>query len=162
MSTTYFPIPDFLKNWPWPRKINPHYEECKADSSAWCESFGAFTPKAQEAFKKCDFSASKHILLSVVLTVRFPQTCWRPWPTLISIEVRLIISSPKNVLINPPTDGCRIACDMMGFFWVFDEHSDVSPGNVVRRQADIIMDALRHPHKARPSGEWIGGEFARQ
>jgi hypothetical protein len=28
--------------------------------------------------------------------------------------------------------------------------------------ADIIMDALRSPHKARPKGEWVGGEVTRQ
>jgi hypothetical protein len=50
----------------------------------------------------------------------------------------------------------------MNLFWVFDEHSDVAPGYAVRQQADILMDALCNPHKARPVGEWVGGEIARQ
>lgn len=51
-----FYIPDTLRNWPWPRRLNPHYAVCKAESAAWCESFKAFSPKAQNAFNRCDFS----------------------------------------------------------------------------------------------------------
>ncbi|KAF8872593.1 isoprenoid synthase domain-containing protein, partial [Infundibulicybe gibba] len=32
----------------------------------------------------------------------------------------------------------------------------------VRQQADIVIDAFDHPHMARPAGEWVGGEAARQ
>jgi len=52
-------IPDTLASWPWPRAVNPHYEECKRRSAAWSESLGAFGPKAQIAFNKCDFSGYK-------------------------------------------------------------------------------------------------------
>lgn len=52
-------LPDTLASWPWPRFINPHYEDCKRESSAWTENFHAFGPKAQVAFNKCDFSRSK-------------------------------------------------------------------------------------------------------
>ena len=51
---------------------------------------------------------------------------------------------------------------MMHVFFVFDEYSDVAPPSEVRKQADIIMDALRQPHKPRPEFEWIGGEVTRQ
>lgn len=49
-------LPNTLRNWPWPRAINLHYEECKRESEAWIESFQAFSPKAQRAFNKCNFS----------------------------------------------------------------------------------------------------------
>jgi hypothetical protein len=51
-------IPDVLARWPWPRAVNPHYEECKRESSAWIESFAkhAFGPRIQKAFKLCDTS----------------------------------------------------------------------------------------------------------
>ncbi|KAF8990109.1 terpenoid synthase [Cyathus striatus] len=49
-------IPDNLRNWPWKRAINPHYEQCKSESAAWLESFHALSPRAQKAFNKCDFS----------------------------------------------------------------------------------------------------------
>ncbi|OJA12637.1 hypothetical protein AZE42_04481 [Rhizopogon vesiculosus] len=32
----------------------------------------------------------------------------------------------------------------------------------VRNQKDVMMDALRTPHKLRPEGEWIGREIMRQ
>ena len=50
----------------------------------------------------------------------------------------------------------------MNLFFVFDEYSDVAPATEVRKQADIIMDALRNPTRPRPKGEWVGGEVAKQ
>jgi hypothetical protein len=49
----------------------------------------------------------------------------------------------------------------MNLFFIIDEHSDVESGHVVREMADVIMDAIRNPHKPRPEGEWVGGESAR-
>ncbi|KAF9461959.1 terpenoid synthase [Collybia nuda] len=126
-SEIYFTIPNTLQNWPWPRHINPHYNICKAESSAWCEGFKAFTPKAQKAFNKCDFN---------------------------------LLASLAYPLLNK--EGCRVGCDLMNLFFVIDEYSDVADQCGAREQADIVMDALRHPLKPRPEGEWIGGEIARQ
>jgi hypothetical protein len=50
----------------------------------------------------------------------------------------------------------------MNLFFIFDEHSDKCEADEVWKQVDIIMDALHHPDKPRPEGEWIGGEVARQ
>lgn len=50
----------------------------------------------------------------------------------------------------------------MNLFFIIDEHSDVEEVRVVREMADIVMDALRYPHKPRPDGEWVGGEATRQ
>jgi hypothetical protein len=41
----------------------------------------------------------------------------------------------------------------MNLFFVFDEYSDLAPADIVRQQADIIMDALHYPYKARYGGE---------
>ena len=49
-------IPDLLAKWPWPRRINPHYPVVAKKSAAWAASFGAFSPKAQHAFNRGDFS----------------------------------------------------------------------------------------------------------
>lgn len=46
-------IPDVLKNWPWPRHLNPHYPEAKAASEAWAHNFNAFSSKAQSAAAAC-------------------------------------------------------------------------------------------------------------
>ncbi|KAF8481434.1 terpenoid synthase [Gautieria morchelliformis] len=59
-------------------------------------------------------------------------------------------------------DGCRVGCDLMNLFFVIDEHTDIADGKTARNQADIVMDALRNPHTPRPTGEWVGGEVARQ
>ncbi|KAK7694474.1 Delta(6)-protoilludene synthase [Cerrena zonata] len=124
---SYFLIPDTLRNWPWPRHLNLHYAVCKEESAAWCESFNAFSPKAQRAFNRCDFN--------LLASLAFPRL---------------------------DKDGCRIGCDLMNLFFVFDEYSDVAAATEVRKQADIIMDALRNPTRPRPKGEWVGGEVARQ
>lgn len=48
-------LPNMLANWKWPRRINPHYDEVKQASAAWLAGFGAFSPRAQHAFDRCDF-----------------------------------------------------------------------------------------------------------
>lgn len=55
-SDAVFRIPNTLTYWPWPRIINPHYEEVKAASEAWFRSFKAFGPESQSAFDRCNFS----------------------------------------------------------------------------------------------------------
>ncbi|KAL4067245.1 isoprenoid synthase domain-containing protein [Scleroderma yunnanense] len=44
-----------MANWPWPRRINPHFEEVKAEADEWFRSFNALTPQSLIAFEKCDF-----------------------------------------------------------------------------------------------------------
>ncbi|KAJ7121824.1 terpenoid synthase [Mycena crocata] len=127
LEPAQFYIPDTLRNWPWPRSVNPHYQVCKKESAAWCDSFHAFSPKAQKAFNRCDFN--------LLASLAFP-------------------------LLDK--DGCRVGCDLMNFFFIIDEYSDVADTDGARVQADIIMHALRNPNLPRPEGEWIGGEVARQ
>lgn len=45
-------VPDTMSNWPWPRKINPLYEEVEAESIAWLSSFQPLTPESQNAHNK--------------------------------------------------------------------------------------------------------------
>nr|WDV18262.1 sesquiterpene synthase [Ganoderma sinense] len=47
-------IPDTMSAWPWPRKLNPLYEEVEAESIAWMESFKPYTPESQTAHNKGD------------------------------------------------------------------------------------------------------------
>jgi len=91
-------IPDTLRFWPWPRHINPHYSTCKKESSEWCESFKAFSPSAQKAFNKCDFSKwiSLHILHYAHI---FFKIFSHPWLTLCSTKVRKIIHVKRLSLI---------------------------------------------------------------
>ncbi|KAG1830850.1 isoprenoid synthase domain-containing protein [Suillus variegatus] len=48
-------LPDTMVNWPWPRTINPHYEDVKAEVDASFRDFKALSPELQEGFDKCDF-----------------------------------------------------------------------------------------------------------
>ena len=50
----------------------------------------------------------------------------------------------------------------MNLFFIFDERPDIATSEEIRKQLDIIMDALRNPNRARPEGEWVCGETARQ
>ncbi|KAI5995364.1 terpenoid synthase [Pisolithus marmoratus] len=50
-----FYLPNTMANWPWPRRINPFFEEVKAEADEWFRSFGALSPKSLKAFEKCDF-----------------------------------------------------------------------------------------------------------
>ncbi|KAG1902830.1 terpenoid synthase [Suillus fuscotomentosus] len=49
-----FYLPDTMVNWPWPRAINPHFEDVKTEVDAAFRDFRALDPKSQEAFDKCD------------------------------------------------------------------------------------------------------------
>ena len=54
MSEQEYRLPDLLRDWPWPRRLSPHYLEAKAESRAWVLSFRPFDSKAQKAFDACD------------------------------------------------------------------------------------------------------------
>ncbi len=49
-------LPDLEAHWKWPRRVNPYTADIKQECLEWAASFGAFTPRAQKAFDKCNFS----------------------------------------------------------------------------------------------------------
>ncbi|KAF7357300.1 Terpene cyclase [Mycena sanguinolenta] len=59
-------FPDTLRNWPWPRHLNPHFAVCKNESETWFETFKAFSPKAQKAFNLCDFNLLAALVYSAL------------------------------------------------------------------------------------------------
>ncbi|KAG2099848.1 terpenoid synthase [Suillus discolor] len=61
-------LPDTMVTWPWPRTINPHYKDVKAEVDASFRDFKALSPKSQEAFDKCDFA-----LLTALLYPKAPR-----------------------------------------------------------------------------------------
>ncbi|KAG1876689.1 terpenoid synthase [Suillus subalutaceus] len=63
---------------------------------------------------------------------------------------------------NASKEHVRSACDLMIIFGFVDDNSDGLEEVEVRQQKDIIMNALHHPYKPRPKGEWVGGEIVRQ
>ena len=68
-------IPNVLARWPWPRRINPNYAVVKKESDAWMASFQAYSPKAQDAAYRCDFSKSfpSYFVRKLILFNRSPQ-----------------------------------------------------------------------------------------
>ncbi|KAI0267825.1 terpenoid synthase [Gloeopeniophorella convolvens] len=56
LSLSQFRLPDPLAQWPWQRKLNPHYEEVKPESDAWLRSFQSLDPKSQRSFDRCNFA----------------------------------------------------------------------------------------------------------
>jgi len=59
-------------------------------------------------------------------------------------------------------DCLRISCDLMALFFIYDEYTDKLDGDGARTCADMVVDALRNPHKERPQGESKLGEITRQ
>jgi hypothetical protein len=68
-------IPDLLARWPFPRRLNQHYPKVSAESCAWLESFQAFSPKAQQAFDRCDFSLLGCLTYSIASEEHVRSTC---------------------------------------------------------------------------------------
>lgn len=50
----------------------------------------------------------------------------------------------------------------MVLFFIYDEFTDKVDGDGARLYAEMVMDAIRNPHKERPQGEPQLGEIARQ
>ncbi|KAG1905248.1 terpenoid synthase [Suillus fuscotomentosus] len=46
-------LPDTMTNWPWPRTINSHFEDMKAEVNALIHGFKAVSPESRAAFSKC-------------------------------------------------------------------------------------------------------------
>lgn len=50
----------------------------------------------------------------------------------------------------------------MVLFFIYDEFTDKVDGDGARLYAEMVMDAIQNPHKARPHGEEKLGEIVRQ
>ncbi|KAJ3576387.1 hypothetical protein NP233_g482 [Leucocoprinus birnbaumii] len=49
-------LPNILNQWPWRRRLSEHFQDAKAESTAWVEAFRPFRGRALQSFRKCDFS----------------------------------------------------------------------------------------------------------
>lgn len=54
-SPPEFRLPELVAQWPWPRKLNQHYQEAKSESGKWLRDFEALDAKSQRSFDFCDF-----------------------------------------------------------------------------------------------------------
>ncbi|KAF8260661.1 terpenoid synthase [Lactarius quietus] len=71
-----------------------------------------------------------------------------------------LLSALGNPLLNK--ECLRVTCDLMALFFIYDEYTDKLDGDSAHTCADMVMDALRNPHKERPDGESKLGEITRQ
>jgi hypothetical protein len=68
----------------------------------------------------------------------------------------------ESSVTDKSLDGVRVACDLMVLFFIYDEFTDKADGEGARYYAEMVMDAIRNPLKARPQGEEKLGEITRQ
>ncbi|SJL16465.1 uncharacterized protein ARMOST_19991 [Armillaria ostoyae] len=81
-------------------------------------------------------------------------------------------SRPRQMLGFAPSKhlgqklkGCPTAtkvCDLMALLFAFDEYTDNAPPDVVRRYADVVMDAVRNSVKPRPNDEVVLGVISQE
>ena len=50
----------------------------------------------------------------------------------------------------------------MAVFYIYEDNTDKLDGDGARTCANVVMDALRNPHKERPQGESKLGDIVRQ
>ncbi|KIK17354.1 hypothetical protein PISMIDRAFT_111694 [Pisolithus microcarpus 441] len=62
-----FYLPNTMANWPWPRRINPFFEQVKVEADEWFRSFNALSPKSLKAFEKCDFAEHLRIACDLMI-----------------------------------------------------------------------------------------------
>ena len=48
-------LPKTMQDWPWPRVINPHFEEVTREANTWFRSFKPLNERSQYAFDLCEF-----------------------------------------------------------------------------------------------------------
>ncbi|KAG6876332.1 hypothetical protein C0993_003968, partial [Termitomyces sp. T159_Od127] len=59
-------------------------------------------------------------------------------------------------------DVFRVGCDLMNWFFLFDEYTDIATPQEVQQMATVAMDAIRNPDRIRTAGECVIGEATRQ
>ena len=59
-------------------------------------------------------------------------------------------------------DIVRLGCDLMNLFYVFDEYTDIADTKGAEKIRNVVVDAMRNPHKPRPEGELLIGEMTRE
>lgn len=164
-----FILPDILAQWPWRRDINPlSGSQAKAESTAWILSFNAFTPRLQQALERGNNRGShltslrEYVILTMISYTRFAlfsriSQRGKRYP-----RPHLIIPERKTSQYAVDIDVFRVGCDLMNWFFLYDEYSDLATPQEAQEMATITLDALYNPEKARPAGECVIGEATRQ
>lgn len=95
-----FYLPNTMANWPWPRRINPFFEQVKVEADEWFRSFNALSPKSLKAFEKCDFGWYSSVICTVPPVHLASHHCRQPvllrWLTRMLRGVRSRISGTRD------------------------------------------------------------------
>jgi len=103
MSTPQYRLPDIVAQWPWPRSLNQHYQEAKAESGQWLRDFKALDAKAQRSFDLCDFS-----LLSSLGYPLLDKDCLR-----VACDLMMLFFIIDEYTDNTDRDEARTYADMV-------------------------------------------------
>ncbi|KAI0752803.1 terpenoid synthase [Daedaleopsis nitida] len=133
-----------MASWPLARRVSPFYDEVAASSAEWLRGFHAFGPEAQRAFDQ--------IKPGLLVALTFPE----------AEEGETPFALPRPTADVLDEEHFRAACNLMNLLFVFDEYTDDLCERDAQELADISMDALRDPSKARAAGESVVGEITRQ
>ena len=63
--------------------------------------------------------------------------------------------------LNDWVDFARLGCDLMNFYFVYDEYTDIVNASGANALANTVIRAMKNP-EANPDNSHILGEMARQ
>ncbi|PIL22415.1 terpene synthase [Ganoderma sinense ZZ0214-1] len=123
-------LPETMANWPLPRRLNPHYAAVVEQSAEWISSFGAFGPKAQLAFDKCNIGLLATMSYPTLSKEHYRIGCdlmnlFFVWDDhtdpLSAAEVRAIADCSLDAIHNPDKErpeGESVIGEITRQFWV--------------------------------------------
>ena len=161
MTQQHYIIPDVLRDWPWVRTVNPHYEVGRVESTTWLESFKSFTPRTRAAFDRCDFG--KQYAWSIRSTLDHTPYSPHMCPRMAHLQlVYVSIQTTQPCLCSPiHAVDFRSCCDLMNVFFILEEHTDSLDTLRVQAVCHASKDAVMHPDTPRPPGEHFIGELTK-
>ncbi|KIJ26049.1 hypothetical protein M422DRAFT_192674, partial [Sphaerobolus stellatus SS14] len=111
--TMSFPLtihfPTILKDWPAPRRLNPHNEWVTKESNAWMDGFSGLPADRQSLYRQS------------------------MWPLLASL-----------MYPDATREHLRLAADLMLWFVLYDEISDVLLLGMAQNLTDEVVKVLRY------------------
>jgi len=60
------------------------------------------------------------------------------------------------------TDFIRLGCDLMNFYFVYDEYTDVSDPSVAHHLANVVLDAMKGQPQRSNVEEHLLGRMTRE
>ena len=91
------------------------------------------------------------------------QIFWQLLLTLVPPKVTIITDATRRYEVYSAfIEVLSVAADLMNLYYIIEVYTDPLDVTLSREAVDIIMDAIRNPNKARPTGELFIGTVAQQ